>query len=182
MVRCRYSPATARIPRINEKIDTSPAWAIARWAVTGSVTSTWPPTNRPLTPAMMTSCAAASSRNGLRVVRSLRSSVPIDRLLSIRRKVKERGLQRVAGETVEAAGVSQRTGRDDDDLIDGLGDLAEDVARDHDRSTRGSQPTQQAPKPRHSGRVEPIGRLIEDQYLGIPQQSSGQAKTLAHAQ
>jgi hypothetical protein len=73
MVRCRYSPATARMPRINENTETRPACAMARSVFSGVVGSA-ALTYRPLTPAAMTAWATASSSNGLRTVRSFSSS------------------------------------------------------------------------------------------------------------
>src|SRR5918996_240028 len=74
MVWCRYSPATAVIPKMSVSRDTTPAWATAWLAVWGWVRSA-PPATSPATPTMTSTGPAASSSHGPRMVLSLRNSL-----------------------------------------------------------------------------------------------------------
>src|SRR4029453_15502223 len=75
MVRCRYSPATAVMPSTKVNRETIPAGVpSAMLVVVAWVGSA--PVIMALMPATMMTCAAASSSHGLRMVRSLRSSLP----------------------------------------------------------------------------------------------------------
>ena len=83
----------------------------------------------------------------------------------------------------------------------GLGALGDDPAlADHDevvgddldlvQQVRGEQhgaapvgvAAEQVAHPADAGRVEPVGRLVEDQHLGVAEQRGGDAEPLAHAE
>ena len=85
-------------------------------------------------------------------------------------------------EVVQWAGEPQPTLVDDHHLVDGLSDLAEHVAGDQDGAALVGQVAQQAAQPRHAGRVEPVGRFVEQQHWRVAEQGPGQAEALAHAQ
>jgi len=59
--------------------------------------------------------------------------------------------------------------------------LGEHVAREEHGRTRFRDPVHQPADLAHLLRVEPVGRLVEDQDLGPTQQHAGEAETLAHA-
>src|SRR5579859_2950591 len=153
MVECRYSPATARIPKMRVNTAAKPVCArAARW-VPGSWT--FPPdSTRPLMPATTSSGPAASSSQGVRIVLSLRNSLRISGntgVSSVRggRQVQERGLERA----VRAADLAQRpreaqfTSADDHDLIGRPGDLAQRVAGHDHRPPLAGQVAQRAAEP-----------------------------------
>jgi hypothetical protein len=71
---------------------------------------------------------------------------------------------------------------DDHDLVDGLGDLGEDVAGDEHGAALVGQLAQQAAQPVNALGVQTVGRLVQDQDLGVAEQGGGQAQPLAHAQ
>src|SRR5918995_2070128 len=134
MVLCRYSPATAVIPKMSERRDTTPACATAWMAVCGRVTSA--PSTSPATPTMTSTGPAASSSHGPRMVRSLRISLAMRDVMAGPLVIvggceaEEGGLQ--VAEVFQWAGEPQPTFVDDHYLVDGLGDLAEHVAGDQD--------------------------------------------------
>ena len=70
---------------------------------------------------------------------------------------------------------------DDADLVAHVGQLGQDVAGDHDRLAQLAQmlddPADFDPHPR----VQPAGRLVEQQHLRIVQQHAGQPQPLRHA-
>src|SRR6266498_1333392 len=67
-------------------------------------------------------------------------------------------------------------GRSRTDLLD----LGEKVAGQEHRGPAGGQPRQQVADVAHALRVEPVGRLVQHQQPGRPQQRGGQAEPLAH--
>src|ERR671910_2297160 len=185
MVLCRYSPATAVIPKMSVSRDIRPACATACMAVRGWVTSA-PPATSPATPTMSSTGPAASSSHGPRMVRSLRISLAMRDVMAGPLVIvggceaEEGGLQ--VAEVFQWAGEPQPTFVDDHYLVDGLGDLAEHVAGDQDRAALVGQIAQQAAQPRHAGRVEPVGRFVEQQNWWVAEQGPGQAEALAHAE
>jgi len=70
---------------------------------------------------------------------------------------------------------------DDDDVVDGLFDLLEHVARDEDRLALTGQPAQEAAQPADPFRVQSVGGLVEDDHPGVPEQCGREAEPLAHA-
>src|SRR5579859_944365 len=150
MVACRYSPATARMPKIRVNTAASPVCArAARW-VPGSCTLP-PDSTRPVTPASTSSGPAASSSQGPRTVLSLRNSLRITGSIGASSvgQGQERGLQcavRLA-DIAQRAGEPQLTATDDDHLVDGPGHLAQGVAGHDDRAPLGRQVPQQAAQP-----------------------------------
>ena len=69
---------------------------------------------------------------------------------------------------------------DDHDVVDGLGDLREHVARDKDRPPLARERAQEVAEPADSLRVEAVGGLVEDEHLGIAEQRRCEAEALAH--
>ena len=70
---------------------------------------------------------------------------------------------------------------DDHDVVDRLGDLGEQVARDEHGAAVGGLLAQQPAHPADAGRVEAVGGLVEDQHLGVAEQRGGDREPLAHA-
>ena len=70
---------------------------------------------------------------------------------------------------------------DDADLVADVGQLRQDVARNHDRLAHVAQPLEQAANLDPCPRIESAGRLVEQQHLRIVQQHAGQAQPLRHA-
>ena len=71
---------------------------------------------------------------------------------------------------------------DDHDLVDRLGDLGQEVAGDEHRPALVGQAADQAAQPVDALGVEAVGRLVEDQDLGVAEQGGGQPEALAHAE
>ena len=59
------------------------------------------------------------------------------------------------------------TSVDDHDVVDGLGDLCENVTRHQYRSSRRRKLAEKLTKPMHALGVESVRRFVEDQQLGI---------------
>jgi hypothetical protein len=91
---------------------------------------------------------------------------------------REGGLQ--VAEVVQRAGEAQPAFVDDHRLVDGLGDLAEQVAGDQDGAALVGQVAQQTAQPRHASRVQPVGRFVKQQHWRVAEQRPGQAEALAH--
>ena len=70
---------------------------------------------------------------------------------------------------------------DDRHRVTGPLDLVEEVGGEHDRPPFGDERQDHLPDVLHAGRVEPVHRLVEDQQLGIADQTGGDAEALAHA-
>jgi hypothetical protein len=67
-------------------------------------------------------------------------------------------------------------------LIDRLRDLRQHVARDQHRAPPGGERAQEVAQPAHALGIEAVGRLVQDQQLGVAQQRRRKAQPLAHAQ
>ena len=76
-----------------------------------------------------------------------------------------------------------RAGADDHDPVGGLLHLRQQVARHQDGAAlyRGQVP-QEATQPLDPLGVEPVGRLVEHEDGGVPEQRRGEGKALPHAQ
>ena len=72
---------------------------------------------------------------------------------------------RAREQLVETALVDDRAAADDRDAVTELLDLGEDVAREQDRDPLAGQPLHELAHVAHAGRVEPGGRLVEQQQL-----------------
>ena len=59
------------------------------------------------------------------------------------------------------------TSFDDHDVVDGLGDLRENVTRHQDSSSRRCEVTEKLTEPVHALRVESIRRFVENQQLRV---------------
>ena len=70
---------------------------------------------------------------------------------------------------------------DDNDLLDCLSDLCEHVAREQHRAAGGREVAQRVTEPADAVGVEPVGRLVEDEDLGLAEQRACEAEALAHA-
>src|SRR5215831_3975198 len=75
-VPCRYSPATARMPKMSVNSAARPTWASALLCMAGSCTLA-PDCTSPVTPATTRTGPAASNSHGPRIVLSLRNSLRI---------------------------------------------------------------------------------------------------------
>ena len=60
--------------------------------------------------------------------------------------------------------------------------LGERVARDEDGLSVGRELAEEAAQPTHALGVEPVGGLVEDQKLGIPEQGAGKPQPLTHSE
>jgi hypothetical protein len=69
----------------------------------------------------------------------------------------------------------------DDDIVNGLLDLGEHVARDEDRLALRREVAQELAQPTDPFGVQAVGRLVEQQDLRVTQQGCGERETLAHA-
>src|SRR5699024_8842747 len=85
-------------------------------------------------------------------------------------------------EVVERTVVAGHSLADDDDLIDRLLDLGQQVAGDQHGASLGGQTAQELSEPGDSLGIEPVGRLIEHEYLGVPEKRGGQGQSLPHTQ
>ncbi len=81
----------------------------------------------------------------------------------------------------QRAGPDQPAAGQDHDVVDGLLDLGQDVAGHQDRPTLGRAVAQEAAQPGDPLRVQPVGRLVQDQDRRVAEQRAGQAEPLPHA-
>src|SRR5271165_4500538 len=70
----------------------------------------------------------------------------------------------------------------DDDVVDGLGYLAQQVAGHQHGAALGGQRAQHGPHPPDALRVQPVQRLVEDQGARVAEERAGEAEPLAHAE
>ena len=68
---------------------------------------------------------------------------------------------------------------DDHDLVDGLRDLGEDVARDEDRPAPRRERAQEVAEPADPLRVETVRRLVEHEHLGVAEERRREARAAA---
>ncbi len=85
------------------------------------------------------------------------------------------------GDLLERALRLQLPERDDDRVVDGLGHLREQVGGDEHGAALAGQVTHEVAQPGDPLRVEPVGRLVEDEDVGIADEGGGQLQALAHA-
>ena len=71
---------------------------------------------------------------------------------------------------------------DDHHTVGGLGHLAEHMAGHHDGAALAGQAAQRSAEPGDAGRVEAVGRLVEEENLRVAEESRRQAEALAHAE
>ncbi len=69
---------------------------------------------------------------------------------------------------------------DDRDGVAGPFDLVQEVRRQHDRAALGDQRQDHVAHLAHTGRIETVHRLVQDQQLRITEQTRGDTETLAH--
>src|SRR5579859_7027506 len=138
MVRCRYSPATATMPKTSVSSAASPACARALLWVAGSCRFA-PDWTRPEMPATTISGPTASSSHGLRMVVSLRSSLCTGStgvsFAGRNGQPEERRLQCVArrAEVGQRSREPELSGADDHYVVGHLGDLTQHMAGHDDR-------------------------------------------------
>ena len=87
---------------------------------------------------------------------------------------------RVAAELSDRALRDPAAVGDDDDVVDGLLDLGEHVARDQQGSPFVGEVPQEAAQPPDALGVQAVGRLVEDDHLRVAEQGGGEAEALAH--
>ena len=71
---------------------------------------------------------------------------------------------------------------DDHDVVDGLGDLGEQVARDQHGAASVGEGAQELPQPVDALRIEAVRRLVEDQHLRLAEQGARQTEALTHSE
>ena len=71
---------------------------------------------------------------------------------------------------------------DDDEVVGHQRDLGEEVAADEDRLAVAGKGDEHVADPAHAFGVEAVGRLVEDQRVGIAEQHAGEPEALAHAE
>ena len=71
-------------------------------------------------------------------------------------------------------------GGDDPDHVGQLADLAEEVARDEHRLAGRGEVAEGVAHGHDPGRVEPVGRLVEEEQPGVIEQRSGDPQSLFH--
>ena len=86
------------------------------------------------------------------------------------------------GQLVERGDLDEPSPVDDHDLVDRLRDLGQHVARDEHGLARGGEPAHERSQPVDALGVEAVGRLVEDQELGVAQQGGGEPEPLPHAE
>ncbi len=69
----------------------------------------------------------------------------------------------------------------DEHVVDGLLDLGEHVAGDEDRAALAACLRRNVRSQQHPFRVEAVGRLVEDEHLGVAEQGRGERQALSHA-
>ncbi len=69
---------------------------------------------------------------------------------------------------------------DDDEVVGDDLDLVEQVRGEQHGGAAVGVVAQQVPHPPDAGRVEPVGRLVEDEHLGLADQGCGDPEALAH--
>ena len=83
-------------------------------------------------------------------------------------------------EFVERTLVDEDALVDDPDDVGQLLDLGQDVARDEDRPAGVGEVAQLRPEVVDPGRVQAVGRLVEDEQLRVVEQGRGDPQALAH--
>jgi hypothetical protein len=96
----------------------------------------------------------------------------------------------VRTDTVVAAGQDRRNriggeqpaATDDDEVVGEHGQLGDQVARHEHGATVVGERAQRSAQPADAVGVQAVGRFVEQQHVGSPQQRACQCETLAHAQ
>jgi hypothetical protein len=71
---------------------------------------------------------------------------------------------------------------EDHDVVDRLGDLGQQVARQHHRAAGVGLAAEEVPQPVDALGVEAVGGFVEDEHGRLPEEGGGQAQALAHAE
>ena len=69
----------------------------------------------------------------------------------------------------------------DDGVVDGLGHLGQQVRRHQHRAALAGEIAHEVAQPGDALRVEAVGRLVEDEDVGVADERGGQLQPLAHA-
>ena len=99
-----------------------------------------------------------------------------DQALRILRADLGRGTVLAAEHLLERALRAELAAGDDDDVVDRLRDLGQHVAGDEDGGAASGLLAQQAAQPADARRVQPVGRLVEDQHVGSPSSAAAMAR------
>ena len=70
----------------------------------------------------------------------------------------------------------------DDDVVDGLGDLGQKMAGHEHAASLVGVGAQEVAQPVHAFGVEAIGRFVKDEHLGLTQERGSETEALAHAE
>ena len=81
---------------------------------------------------------------------------------------------------IERAHGAQPSLGDDDDVVDALGDLREQVARHEHGAPTSRLGADELADPADTGRIESVGRLVQDEHLGIAEERGGDPEALSH--
>jgi hypothetical protein len=81
-----------------------------------------------------------------------------------------------------AAGRDDPAVADHDQVVGDDLDLVQQVRGQQDGAALAGEARQQVAHPPDPGRVEPVGRFVEDQHPGVPEQRGADAQSLAHAE
>ena len=81
-----------------------------------------------------------------------------------------------------SGGGRQPAAVENQDLVDGLGNLGQHVAGEQDGAPLAGEPAQQVAQPADAGRVQAVGRLVEDEDGRVAEQRTGERQALTHAE
>ena len=115
------------------------------------------------------------ARRGRRGDRDARARGQPDRVLGADRG---RGAVVAAEHLLQGPVGAQLAVGDHDDVVDGLGDLGQDVAGDQHRAPVCRLLAHQTAQPDDPGRVQAVVRLVEDQDLRVAEQGCGDRQPL----
>ena len=116
------------------------------------------------------------------------TAASMPRAVSSSRNRSASGVRTMTAEARRGGELGQRGAGDqpalvqDHDVVDGLGDLREQMTRHDDGAPGVGLAAQEGPQPVHALRVEAVGGLVEDEHRRLAEQGGGQAEALAHAE
>jgi hypothetical protein len=86
------------------------------------------------------------------------------------------------GQLVKCRLSDEATVIDDQYLVNGLGDLGEYVARYEHGAPSRSEVSEEVTQPPHTFWIQPVGGLVKDQQVRIPEERGGKTKALTHSE
>ena len=90
---------------------------------------------------------------------------------------------RAIAEEFRQGGVGdQSAAGQDDDVVDGLGDLGQQMAGDEHGASRRGVGAQEVAQPVDAFGVEAVGGLVQDEDVGVAEEGGGEPEPLPHAQ